>query len=49
MNNYKTYMEFKGILICHYFPVFRKDLNNYFDYKKEECDILSHYEMKFLI
>lgn len=42
-------MELKGILICHYFCVFRKDLNNYFDYKKEECDILFHYGIKFLI
>lgn len=42
-------MEFKGALICHYFLAFRKNLNNYFDYKREECDILSHYEMKFLI
>jgi hypothetical protein len=32
-------MELKDILICHYFYVFRKDLNNYTDYKKEVSDI----------
>lgn len=33
MNNYKSCMELKGILICHYFYVFSKDLNNYSAYK----------------
>lgn len=42
-------MDLKGILICHYFHVFRKDLNNYPDYKKEYCAIFPHNGIKFLI
>ena len=42
-------MEPKGILICHYFYVFRKDLDNYSAYKKEECTIFPHYGIMFLV
>lgn len=42
-------MELKDILICHYFCVFRKDLNSYSDDKKVECTLFPHYGIMFLM